>query len=56
MPHDRRRIRLLLLALVKAADADKISKLIAAAYKAKTGIEASIFSSRPAAGAIIIKQ
>jgi galactokinase len=43
------------VALVKADAADAIAKKIAADYKAKTGIEASIFASRPAAGATIIK-
>ncbi|MDR3457263.1 MAG: galactokinase [Verrucomicrobiae bacterium] len=43
------------VALVKANAVESISKKIAADYKAKTGIEASIFSSRPAAGATIIK-
>ena len=43
------------VALVKSAELENISKKIAADYKAKTGIEATIFSSRPAAGATIIK-
>ncbi|MEI8290692.1 MAG: galactokinase [Verrucomicrobiota bacterium] len=43
------------VALVKADCADAITKKIAADYKAKTGIEAAIFASRPAAGATIIK-
>jgi galactokinase len=43
------------VALVKAAAVESISKKIAADYKVKTGIEATIFSSRPAAGATIIK-
>jgi len=43
------------VALVKAGDMDAITKKIAADYKTKTGIEAAIFSSRPAAGATIIK-
>jgi galactokinase len=43
------------VALVKADAVDAITKKIAADYKAKTGIEAIIFSSRPAAGATIIK-
>jgi galactokinase len=43
------------VALVKADAVESISKQIAAAYQAKTGIEATIFSSRPAAGAMIIK-
>jgi galactokinase len=43
------------VALVKTEAIDSITKRIAAEYKTKTGIEASIFSSRPAAGATIIK-
>jgi galactokinase len=43
------------VALVKAGDVDAITKKIAADYKTNTGIEATIFSSRPAAGAKIIK-
>src|ERR1035437_4359435 len=43
------------VALVKADAVDAITKKIAADYKMKTGIEATIFSSRPAAGATIIK-
>jgi galactokinase len=43
------------VALVKADAVDAITKKIAADYKTKTGIEATIFSSRPAAGATIIK-
>ena len=43
------------VALVKADAADAITKKMAADYKAKTGIEATIFASRPAAGATIIK-
>ncbi len=43
------------VALVKADAVESISKKIASDYKAKTGIEATIFSSRPAAGATIIK-
>ena len=43
------------VALVKAATLDGISRKIAADYRAKTGIEATIFSSRPAAGATVIK-
>ena len=43
------------VALVKTKDVDSITQKIATAYKAKTGIEASIFSSRPAAGAAILK-
>jgi len=44
------------VALVKADAVENITKKIAADYKAKTGIEAGIFSSRPAAGATIIKE
>jgi len=43
------------VALVKTEAVGAITKKIAADYKAKTGIEAIIFSSRPAAGATIIK-
>ena len=43
------------VALVKADCVESISKKIAADYKKKTGIDATIFSSRPAAGASIIK-
>ncbi len=43
------------VALVKTEAVDTITRKIAADYKAKTGIEASIFGSRPAAGATIIK-
>jgi galactokinase len=43
------------VALVKAEAVDAITKKIAADYKAKTGIEAAIFASRPAAGATIVK-
>jgi len=43
------------VALVKADAIETISKTIAAEYKKKTGIEATIFSSRPAAGAMVIK-
>ena len=43
------------VALVKADAVEAITKKIAADYKAKTGIEASIFASRPAAGATIVK-
>jgi galactokinase len=44
------------VALVKADAVESISRKIAAAYKAETGIEAAIFSSRPAAGATILKR
>jgi galactokinase len=43
------------VALVKADAAESVSKTIAAEYKKKTGIEATVFSSRPAAGATILK-
>jgi galactokinase len=43
------------VALVRADAAEFISRKIAADYKARTGIEAAIFASRPAAGATIIK-
>ena len=43
------------VALVKSDAVVAISKKIAAAYKKKTGIEATIFVSRPAAGATVIK-
>ena len=43
------------VALVKSDAVEAISKKIAADYKNKTGIEATIFVSRPAAGATVIK-
>ncbi len=43
------------IALVKTDAVEGITRKIAADYKAKTGIEATIFASRPAAGATIIK-
>jgi galactokinase len=43
------------VALVKASAVDAITKKIAADYHVKTGIEAAIFASRPAAGATILK-
>ncbi|HEU5396464.1 MAG TPA: galactokinase [Verrucomicrobiae bacterium] len=43
------------VALVKADAVDSITKSIAAEYKKKTGIDATIFSSRPAAGATVIR-
>ena len=43
------------VALVKAGAIEAISQKIAADYKSKTGVEATIFSSRPAAGAMVIK-
>jgi galactokinase len=44
------------VALVKADAAEAIAQKIAADYKSRTGIAAAIFSSRPAAGATILKQ
>jgi galactokinase len=43
------------VALVKADAVEGISKKIATDYKKKTGIEATIFCSRPAAGATVLK-
>jgi galactokinase len=43
------------VALVETETVEAISKKIATDYKRKTGIEATIFSSRPAAGATIVK-
>jgi galactokinase len=43
------------VALVKTDAIDAISKKLAADYRKKTGIEAIIFVSRPAAGAMVIK-
>ena len=43
------------VALVEAGMVEAISKKIAVDYKKKTGIDASIFASRPAAGAMVIK-
>jgi galactokinase len=43
------------VALVKAGTIEAISKKIAVDYKKKTGIEATVFGSRPAAGATVIK-
>jgi galactokinase len=43
------------VALVKTAAVEAITQKVAADYRAKTGLEATIFSSRPAAGAMIIK-
>ena len=43
------------VALVKADTVEAISKKVAADYKKRTAIEATIFSSRPAAGATVIK-
>ena len=43
------------VALIKTDRAEPISKSIATAYKTKTGVEATIFASRPAAGAAVVK-
>jgi galactokinase len=43
------------VALVKTDAVEAITKKIATDYKAKTGIDATIFSSHPAAGATVIK-
>jgi galactokinase len=43
------------VALVKSDALKDISKKISADYKKKTGIEATIFSSRPASGATVIR-
>ena len=43
------------VALVKASAVEDISKKITADYKARTGIAATIFASRPAAGATVVK-
>ena len=43
------------VALVKASAVEDISKKIATDYKARTGIAATIFASRPAAGATVVK-
>jgi galactokinase len=43
------------VALVKTENFEAISKKIADGYKRKTKIEATIFVSRPAAGATVIK-
>ncbi len=43
------------VALVKADAVDAITTKVATDYKAKTGIEATLFSSRPAAGATVIQ-
>jgi galactokinase len=43
------------VALVKSSEVENISRKIMADYKVKTGIEATIFSSRPAAGAMVLK-
>jgi galactokinase len=43
------------VALVKASSVDGITEKIAADYKARTGIASTIFASRPAAGATVLK-
>ena len=43
------------VALVKTSCVDSITKKIAADYKARAGIAATIFASRPAAGATVLK-
>jgi len=43
------------VALVKTENVEAITKQIATDYKNKTKIEATIFVSRPAAGATVIK-
>jgi galactokinase len=43
------------VALVKSDSVAAISKKLAAGYKKKTGLEATIFGSRPAAGASVLK-
>jgi galactokinase len=43
------------VALVKSARVEELTKKIGAAYKVKTGRDATIFSSRPAAGATILQ-
>ncbi len=43
------------VALVKSNAVPAITQKLATGYKAKTGIEATIFDSRPAAGATVIK-
>jgi galactokinase len=43
------------VALVRTDNVGAITERMAAGYKTKTGIEATIFVSRPAAGATVIK-
>ena len=43
------------VALVKASSVESITKKISADYKARTSIAATIFASRPAAGATVLK-
>jgi galactokinase len=43
------------VALVRSDSVAAITKILATRYKEKTGLEATIFGSRPAAGASILK-
>ena len=43
------------VALVKSRSVAAITQKLADGYKKKTGLEATIFGSRPAAGATVIK-
>jgi galactokinase len=43
------------VSLVQTELIEAISEKIATAYKKKTGIEATIFTTRPAAGATVMK-
>jgi galactokinase len=43
------------VALVRTELIESISGKLAAEYKKKTGIEATIFTTRPAAGATVLK-
>jgi galactokinase len=43
------------VALVRSDSVAAITKTLAADYKKKTGLEATIFGSRPAAGATVLK-
>ena len=52
---DRWRLWGCCVALMETDAVESVTKKIGTDYKAATGIEASIFSSRPAAGAMIIK-
>lgn len=45
-----------ILAVVRAADAESFTRLVPAAYKAKTGLEAQVFTCRSAAGAGLVYQ
>ena len=44
------------VALVKAGSMDSIARKFTLDYKEKTGIDATLFHSRPVAGASIVKQ